>query len=405
MQESLKDRVLKRDNVKSAYLELAEQFDISSHSARYEGLDSVKLTKVDYQSVDIIEEVREALASKEKLIPIRLSKIPKRTGGVRDVYILSVRDRIRARAIYRVLEPLCEKAYSQYLFSYRSTHASFYAGKSLGHRYRKSYKDDFILTVDLKSYSDYIDHEILKEKLFAIGVDQDFYEIFEPFIKVKLCQKGEMVDNVMGIPQGTPLTALCANLYLNEVDKKIGPMVEFYRRVGDDLIVCDKSEDKVKEAFEIIKSMVADLKLRLSPKKTHILQKGETFDFLGYTFKNGEIGLDASFINNLLIGWRKYLAEPYGSVPDRLKRLNYLAHKTSNNFEVQFTELFKQHPQLENDGQVKKLSNQIYIYLTKYLFNKYTPRNRRLATDLLKKIYFPSLYDYYLHFRRERKRI
>lgn len=405
MKISLIEQVLALENIKSAYLELSEQFDLTSHSARYEGLDATKLSQVDYQSMDVISAIRDSIINKESLVPVRLAKIPKRRGGFRNVYILSVRDRIRAKAIYRVLEPLCEKAYSRFLFSYRSNYSSFFAGKSLARRYRRYHKDDYVLTMDLKSYSDYIDHDILKEKLFAIGVDQPFYELLEPFLKVKLCQNGDLIDNFVGIPQGTPLTALFANLYMNDVDKKVGPQVDFYRRVGDDLIVCDKNKQKVEEMFLLIKNMVGDLKLKISDKKTHILEQKESFDFLGYTFKDGKIGLDASFINNLLINWRRQLNEPRGSVKARLNRLHVLAFKVSNSFANQFSELFKQHPQIENDEQMKQLSNQLYNYLTKYLYAKFTPRFRRLATDQLKKIKFPSFYDYYLHYRREKNRI
>lgn len=399
----LVDQVTKLENIRDAYLDLVDKFDLASQSAKYEGLDTVKLAQIDYQSFDVINEVKQALLENHKLIPIRLAKIPKRRGGYRNVYILSVRDRIRARAIYRILEPLCEQAYSRFLFSYRSNHSSFFAGKSLAKRYRRSYKNDFVLTMDLKSYSDYIDHDILKEKLFEIGVDNEFYQLLIPFIKVKLCQNGDMVDNTTGIPQGTPLTALFANLYLNEVDKRVGPTVDFYRRVGDDLIVCDKNEVKVREVYEILKAMVGELKLKISDKKTHILPPNQTFDFLGYTFSNGKISLDASFVKNLLFSWRKQLAGPRGNVRSRLKRLGELATKTNNNFEVQFRELFKQHPQIDYDQQIKKISDQLYIYLTKFLYSKYTPRLRRLAMQQIKSINFPSFYDYYLNFRRQKR--
>lgn len=391
------------DNIRKAYLELAEQFDAGNHSARYEGLDSVKLNQIDYQSDSVVQAIQASLLAKEVITPIRLAKIKKRTGGFRNVYILTVRDRIKARAIYRVLEPLCENAYSKYLFSYRPKFASYFAAKSLARRYRRSYTNDYILTLDLKSYSDYIDHDILKKKLFAIGVDSDFYELMLPFIKVTLCQFGEMKTNDVGIPQGTPLTALFANLYLNDVDKAVGPRVEFYRRVGDDLIICDKNQDKVNQVFTTIKSMVLDLKLQLSTKKTHLVAQGSDFDFMGYTFSNGKVGLDASYENDLLINWRKQLSGVYGGRDLRLRRLRLMAYSTANNFSVQFTELFKQHPQVDDDVQIQKLSNQLYNYLTKYLLTKITPRNRRLAKELLTSIKFPSFYDYYLSFRRGKK--
>lgn len=76
----------------------------------------------------------------------------------------------------------------------------------------------------------------------------------------------------VGIPQGLPLSAILANLYLIDFDKKIvNSFVEngecFYRRYSDDLIlIC--SVDQMMQIKESIESMIKEFNLEISKHKT-----------------------------------------------------------------------------------------------------------------------------------------
>ncbi len=90
----------------------------------------------------------------------------------------------------------------------------------------------------------------------------------------------------VGIPQGLPLSAILANLYLVDFDKKIVETFVkdkncYYRRYSDDLIlICDVEQMmKVKDAIE---SMIKDFGLEISKHKT------ERFIFSYKTFNNAD---------------------------------------------------------------------------------------------------------------------
>lgn len=397
------NQILDPENIKQAYLDLALQFEEELKVSHYTGIDSVRLIDVDYKAKKILDEVLQELKNCQPLTPARLVRIPKKDGKTRDIYILSIKDRIRARAIFRVIEPLFEKAYSPYLFSYRTSQPSALAARSVARRYHRYFKQDYVMTIDLKSYSDHINHDILKKQLINIGISQDILKLIEPFLNIRLWSDGELISWKKGVPQGMPLTALFANLYLTEVDKALGHKVALYRRVGDDLIACDKDKNKVEEVFITAQKMAKDLDLVIQETKTHFAKNDEPFSYLGYVFENNHLRLRASLVRDLKISWKMQLEYKKGSLNQKITRLRYLCFKRKNNFQQQFLEIFHQHQQLDDDVEVKKLSNQFYNCVTIFLLGKATPRNRRLAKLYLEKIKVPSFYEAYLAYRRGKK--
>jgi len=80
-------------------------------------------------------------------------------------------------------------------------------------------------------------------------------------------------DNLQGIPQGTPISSMLANLYLFDFDRKVlealsKNSVGFYRRYSDDLVVVCKIED-VDEIEDLIVKEIANIcRLTIHPSKS-----------------------------------------------------------------------------------------------------------------------------------------
>ena len=97
-------------------------------------------------------------------------------------------------------------------------------------------------------------------------------------------------DERRGIPQGSPLSPLLANLYMRRLvlgwkklglDESLGSRIVTY---ADDLVIlCRKG--KAEEALQQLHALTGKLKLTVNEEKTRICRApGEAFDFLGYTF-------------------------------------------------------------------------------------------------------------------------
>ena len=100
----------------------------------------------------------------------------------------------------------------------------------------------------------------------------------------------EARDNRRGIPQGSPISPLLANLYMRRfvlgwkmlgLERSLGSRIVTY---ADDLVIlCRKG--KAEEALQRLREIMGKLKLTVNEEKTRICKVPEgEFDFLGYTF-------------------------------------------------------------------------------------------------------------------------
>ena len=100
----------------------------------------------------------------------------------------------------------------------------------------------------------------------------------------------EARDNRRGIPQGSPISPLLANLYMRRfvlgwkklgLERSLGSRIVTY---ADDLVILCRT-GKAEAALHHLREIMGKLKLTVNEEKTRICKvpDGE-FDFLGYTF-------------------------------------------------------------------------------------------------------------------------
>lgn len=116
-----------------------------------------------------------------------------------------------------------------------------------------------------------------------------------PFRREEIDKEGNEKKKIIGIPQGTPISAFLANLYLLDFDKKVLSLLKdcngIYRRYSDDiLVICPKEvhETIAAQLYELIK----ESKLLIQCSKTQCsffidgkLAKGQKpVTYLGFQF-------------------------------------------------------------------------------------------------------------------------
>jgi group II intron reverse transcriptase/maturase len=100
----------------------------------------------------------------------------------------------------------------------------------------------------------------------------------------------EAKDKRCGIPQGSPISPLLANLYMRRfvlgwkklgLERSLGSRIVTY---ADDLVIlCRKG--KAEEALQRLREIMGKLKLTVNEEKTRLCRVPEgEFDFLGHTF-------------------------------------------------------------------------------------------------------------------------
>jgi hypothetical protein len=247
----------------------------------------------------------------------------------------------------------------------------------------------------------------LIQKIKAIGLPEEVIELLELFIYNSIYKDEKLSYPSIGVVQGVPLIALFANLYLNDLDHYLGHKVFLYRRVGDDIILMDKNKNKLEEMSQYCQKEIKKLKLKIKKEKSQLISTQKEFNFLGYNFKNKVISLEESFVKKTISHWRQtLLTYKTKNEQQKIRHLRKILFQQEDNLNNQFLQIISQKILVNNDQQIKKISEQFMRIVVKYFFGNYTPRHQRLLQEKLKGIIeIPSLYKYYLDIHHGRKKL
>jgi retron-type reverse transcriptase len=400
------EEIIDIKNIEAAYLDLVKRFDEEGKSSNLAGVDGLTLNDLNFVSSELLSEIQSELKTLTPLLPTLGYVIPKTTGGEREIFVYSIRDRIKAQAISRVLGPWFESQYSPFLFSYRSSHPTYYASKAVAKRYKRYFGEDTVFKGDVSKYTDSLDKKTLLLKLEKAGLDKSVIELLKLFIFNSTLKGNKIVKPKVGVMQGVPLIPHFANFYLNDLDNIVGKKVSLYRRVGDDFIIFDRDFEKVSGMKNFILDEAKKLKLEVSLEKTKIFKSNERFSFVGYVFENKKIRIRDNSVKKALLRWSRKLKYFNASDFVKKRKLEAILYKDVDSIHNQFVHYIATYRQADDYNQIKSIFEKFLRILTKYFFETYSERNQRiLLNDILKGMKIPSLYKYFIDFHNGRKTI
>jgi len=220
-------------------------------------------------------------------------EIDKKDGGIRKLGIPTITDRIAQQVVKAYLEPLAEPYFHNSSYGYRPNRNQHQA---LEVAYYNCNSNDWIIDLDIKSFFDTIDHELLMKGVRYFCNEKWVLMYVERWIKAGVMQKdGTIIDRISGTPQGGVISPLLANIYLHiAFDKwmeKNHPEKPF-ERFADDIVIHCKTEKQAQYLCKEVSKRLKDCKLSVHPTKTKVVNlRGKTtqeyprkFDFLGFTF-------------------------------------------------------------------------------------------------------------------------
>ena len=181
-----------------------------------ETLDGIGLTKLRKLQNKVLDESYQ-------FSPIRQTWIPKAKGEKRPLGISTSNDKIVQEVIRMVLEAIYEPIFDKRSFGFRKGLAVHDALQYVETQFRWV---DWVIEGDIKSAYPTIDHKRLCDILGRRIKDGRFMNLIRKSLKCGVFVNPNTLYSILGVPQGSIVSPILANIYFNELDRWVTQKAE-----------------------------------------------------------------------------------------------------------------------------------------------------------------------------------
>ena len=327
----LLEQILERDNMMTAYKKVKSNGGAS-------GIDGINTKDVRDYLVKNWSGIREQIRQRKyKPQPVRRVEIPKPNGGVRNLGIPNVIDRIIEQAIAQVLTPIVEPYFSEYSYGFRPNRCAQQAVIKLLEYFNDGYT--YIVDIDLEKFFDNVHHDKLMTLVRNIIHDPDTESLIHKYLKAGVMVKGEYEDTPVGTPQGGNLSPLLSNIMLNELDKELEARGLHFVRYADDCVIAVGSSAAANRVMHTITGWIErKLGLKVNMTKTRVT-KPMKLKYLGFGFVKMNGKWEARPHKDSIASFKRKLKRLTSrswpiTMDERIQRLNWVIRGWVNYFRI-----------------------------------------------------------------------
>ncbi|HFQ13441.1 MAG TPA: CRISPR-associated endonuclease Cas1, partial [Gammaproteobacteria bacterium] len=215
--------------------------------------------------------------------------IDKPSGGQRALCVPPFRDRVLQRALAQVLTPALEPLFYVQSHGYRPGRSRHSARDAIQAAWRAGYR--WVYESDIEDFFDSVDHQRLRERLTALYDNDPAIDAIIEWMSAPVRFGERLIERPRGLPQGSPLSPLMANLMLDDFDNDLRDAGFLLIRYADDFVILCRDREQAEQAHQAATRSLAEHGFRLNPDKTQIKSMEQGFRYLGYLFVN-DMALD-----------------------------------------------------------------------------------------------------------------
>ena len=302
-----------RSNAEEPFTALMHHYTVENLRACFDALEVNKalgvdgVSKVEYAlnlegNLQNLHEQLHRMSYRPK--PVRQVEIPKEDGSMRPLGISCTEDKIVQEMTRRILEAIYEPAFIESSYGFRPKRSCHDALRQLNQELMCK-PVNWVADIDLAKFFDTMPHPEILEVLKLRIKDRKFLRLISRMLKAGIQMPGGAQYSELGSPQGSIVSPVIANIFLDHVlDKWFTEVVREHcrgycsiLRYADDAVAVFEREDDAQRFMRVLPKRLEKFGLRLNAKKTHLLACGKryarscfrtgkrptTFDFLGLT--------------------------------------------------------------------------------------------------------------------------
>jgi len=244
------------------------------------GVDGITIDDLPLYIAENWQRIRASLLEGSYLPqPVRRVEIPKADGGIRQLGIPTVMDRVIQQAIHQILEPLYDPDFSESSYGFRPGRSAHQALKSA--REHVASGKGWVVDLDLEKFFDRVNHDVLMSRLARRIGDKRLLKQIRRYLEAGVMTEGVVMSRFEGTPQGGPLSPLLANILLDDFDKELERRGHAFCRYADDCYIYVASRRAAERVMaSLVHFLETKLRLRVNRAKSAVARPSER-KFLG----------------------------------------------------------------------------------------------------------------------------
>jgi len=212
---------------------------------------------------------------------VRCVEIPKPNGGVRQLGIPTVLDRLIQQALHQVLSPLFEPDFSESSYGFRPGRSAQQAVSQARAYVAEGRR--WVVDLDLEKFFDRVNHDVLMSRLARRISDRRVLGLIRRYLQAGMMMGGVVSARAEGTPQGGPLSPLWSNILLNDLDKELERRGHKFCRYADDCNIYVQSKQAGERVMKSVTEFLSKrLRLKVNAEKSAVARVWER-KFLGYS--------------------------------------------------------------------------------------------------------------------------
>ena len=227
-----------------------------------------------------IDRIRSGSYQPDPLNRLTIGDPPKQ----RQLQIPSRLDRVLQRLVLEAIGPGVDQLFESSSFAWRRGLGRHSCARAIKKAYGAGYR--YAINADFDQFFDSIDRSILWDKVDAYLNDDHALQLLKLWATERVTSGGNgSANSKTGIPTGSPLSPLLANMLLDRFDEVIRAAGGRLVRYGDDFLILFRDLEQADQLQAQMLRQAKQLQLRLNEASFPVAELGEPFSFLGFDFK------------------------------------------------------------------------------------------------------------------------